>query len=82
MGIFRKKETDEERGIRLKKLCKDIDCGIFNSPMDAQVALNELSRYLLGENWYVVDPITQEQVNAQIVYEIEKKYKDVNRRKK
>lgn len=41
--------------------------------MQAQVALTELQKHFLGGNWHVVDPLNQEQINAQIVYEIEKK---------
>lgn len=78
----RKKENDEERRKRIRKLCKNVDCGIFNPPMDAQVALNELCRYLLGEDWYVNDPVNIEQINTQIVYEIECKYKDVNNKRR
>lgn len=74
-NILKSRESDEERVKRLRALCKDVDCGFFNPPMDAQVALIEICNYLLGENWYVVDPVSQEQVNTQIVYEIEKRYK-------
>lgn len=57
-------------------LCKEDDCGIFNPPMDPQVALNELSRYFLGEDWYDASGATHpEQVNTAIVCEIEKRYK-------
>lgn len=51
------------------------DYGMFNPPMEAQVALDELRRYFLGDDWYVVDPVSTKQVNTQIVYEIESKYK-------
>lgn len=30
--------------------------------------------YLLGENWYVVDPLAQTQINEIALYEILKKY--------
>jgi len=43
--------------------------------MKAQVALDELCRYFLGEDWYTTMPESQEQVNTEIVYEIERKYK-------
>lgn len=76
------KETPEERSKRILELCEDGDYGICAPPMDAQVALNELTRYLLGENWYVTMPLHQTQINTEIVYEIESKYKDVNRKKR
>lgn len=47
-----------------------IDCGIFSPPLEAQKAINFLKDYLLGEDWYVVDPISTQQVNTEIVFEI------------
>lgn len=46
------------------------DYGIFAPPMDAQTAVGFLRRYLLGENWYSVNPISTEQINTEIVHEI------------
>lgn len=46
------------------------DCGILQPPLNAQKALYFLKDYLLGENWYVVNPVNTEQCNAQIVHEI------------
>ena len=60
---------------RVLALAKDVNCGILSPPMDAQVALNELCRYFLGEGWYVTSPISQEQINTEIVYEIECRYR-------
>ena len=51
-----------------------IDCGIMSPPMEAEKALSFLTDYLLGENWYVVDPISPKQVNTNRVYEILLKY--------
>ena len=51
-----------------------IDCGIMSPPMEAEKALSFLTDYLLGENWYVVDPISQKQVNTNRVHEILWKY--------
>ena len=72
---FFHKETAQETKERLKKLCKD-----EYGSMDAQVAIHELCNYLLGEDWYIVDPVNAEQANAIIVYTIERKYKDVNKK--
>lgn len=59
----------------IKSLCKPGDYGIFNPPMDAQVALQELCHYLLGPDWYDTSGCTnQEQINTEIVCQIEKKY--------
>lgn len=75
--LFKKRhsETDEEMKARILSLCKDGDYGLCPPPMDAQVALNELGRYLLGDDWYVVLPVNAEQCNTEIVYEIERRYK-------
>ena len=51
-----------------------IDCGIMSPPMEDKKALECLTDYLLGENWYVVDPISPKQVNTNRVYEILLKY--------
>lgn len=75
MKLFKNKETSQERAGRILDLCKDVDCGLLAPPMDAQIALNELCRYFLGENWYVANPIGQEQLNTEIVFEIESRYK-------
>lgn len=64
---------------RILKLTNGKDYGLCSPPMKAQVALNELCRYFLGEDWYNVMPESQEQVNTQIVYEIETRYKGYKR---
>ena len=75
-GTFRiRKETDKETIHRLLELTDGKDYGIFAPPMDAQVALNELCRHFLGEDWYSVNPVSQKQINTEIVYEIERRYK-------
>ena len=51
-----------------------IDCGIMSPPMEAEKALSFLTDYLIGENWYVVDPISPKQVNTNRVHEILWKY--------
>ena len=50
------------------------DCGILQPPLEAQKALDFLMIYLLGEDWYVVNPVNTEQCNTQLVYEILYKY--------
>lgn len=73
--LFRKKETNKEIGERLFNLTNKQDYGIFPPPMDAQTAVDELCRYFLGEDWYSVNPLGAEQINTEIVYEIECKFK-------
>ena len=73
-----KKEKDIDIKKRILDLCKEGDYGIMPPPMDAQVALNEICKHLLGENWYVTAPMSVEQINTEIVYQIEKRYKKIN----
>lgn len=50
------------------------DCGLCAPPLESQKALHFLKDYLLGENWYVVMPVNDEQVNSVLVHEILLKY--------
>lgn len=70
------KESDNETKERVLSLCydKDKDFGIMTPPMNAQVALNEIARHLLGSGYYT-NNITNDQSNTEIVYDIERKYK-------
>jgi hypothetical protein len=43
-------------------------------PTNAQEGLNILMKHFLGNDWYVVDPIRNDQVNSVVIYEILKKY--------
>lgn len=54
---------------------------IFMPPLEPQVALNILRDHFLGKDWYTVNPVGVKQVNAEIVYNILKKY-PVNRSNK
>lgn len=47
---------------------------IFAPPMDAQTAIWILCDYLLSEKWVTPNPISQEQINTEIVCEILGKY--------
>jgi hypothetical protein len=62
-------------------LAKAVDCGILAPPMDAQVAVYELCRYFLGEDWYVSYSCGAEQANTEIVYAIESSYRGCRKRK-
>ena len=75
-----KKETNKEIAERILKLAEPGDYGIFPPPMDAQVALNELCRFFLGDDWCTIT-MSNKQVNTEIVYEIESKYKKVNKKR-
>jgi hypothetical protein len=52
----------------------DTSYGLCPAPMDAQEALDILTSYLLGDDWYVVDSIGPKQVNAIITEQILDKY--------
>ena len=47
---------------------------IFPPPLEPQMAIGFLKAYLLGEDWYTVNPLSQEQINTEIVFEILFKY--------
>ena len=51
-----------------------VDCGLMSPPMEDKKALDFLTDYLLGENWYVVAPLSPKQVNTNRVHEILWKY--------
>lgn len=50
------------------------DCGIMQPPLNAQLGIDFLKDYLLGEDWYVVNPVSAEQCNSEVVHEILMKY--------
>jgi hypothetical protein len=50
------------------------DCGLMQPPLDAQKAVDFLQMYLLGEDWYITNPVNVEQSNSQVVHEILMKY--------
>ena len=47
-----------------------IDYGLCSPPTDAQEAIHILANHLLGDDWYIVMPQSQEQCNTDIVYAI------------
>ena len=46
------------------------DCGLMQPPISDALALQFIRYYLLGEDWYVVNPVSHEQCNTQAVHEI------------
>ena len=70
-----RKEYIYNRGFdHMRENIENTSCGIYPAPMDAQVAINVLADYLLGEDWYVVDPIGVKQVNAIVAEQILDRY--------
>ena len=65
------------------------DCGLMQPPLTDARALQFIRYYLLGEDWYVVNPVSHEQCNKQLVHEIlmkhskeyRKEYKHIHRSK-
>ena len=47
---------------------------IFPPPLEPQMAIGFLKAYLLGEDRYTVNPLSQGQINTEIVFEILFKY--------
>ena len=47
---------------------------MFPPPLDSQIALDFLQKYLLGEDWYSVNPISTIQINCEVVHDILYKY--------
>lgn len=71
----------------LEDICGSDAYGICPAPMDDKMALRILTDYLLGEDYYIVMPVSHEQANTVIVTDILDKYskqfkKDIKRRKK
>ena len=52
----------------------DTSCGLMPAPMDAQVALDILTSYLLGDDYYFAGSCNVEQGNAIVVEQILDKY--------
>ena len=72
------KESEKDIQDRINSLSSDTEEQSMNmNSISDQKTLNEICDHLLGDNWYIVDPISASQANSQIVYEIEKKYKRV-----
>lgn len=59
----------------ISSLTSQKDCGLCSSCMDAQTAVNELCRYFLGDDFYIVTPENPTQVNSEIIYYIESLYR-------
>ena len=52
---------------KLFEILSDDTYGLCPAPMSADVALQILTPYLLGEDFYIVMPVLQEQANTEIV---------------
>lgn len=70
-----KKEYKYSKGFEAMKdnVC-DTSCGLCPAPMKAQEALDILTSYLLGDDWYTAMSINTEQCNAIITEQILDKF--------
>lgn len=64
--------TDNKK--KLFDILSDETYGICPAPMSAEVALQILTDYLLGEDFYISMPLSPRQANTEIVAAILKKY--------
>lgn len=72
---MKKKEYKYNKGFEAMKdnVC-DTSYGFCPAPMPAQEALDILTSYLLGEDWYIAGSMSVEQANACVVEQILDKY--------
>lgn len=60
---------------RIEELDNTINKGnLFSPPISGNESIVILKDYLLGEDWYSYNPISQEQINTEIIHEILMKY--------
>ena len=56
--------------------------GIFCPPMSNSTFIAYIMDYLLGENWFSVNPVNGEQLNTEILFEVLEKYSKRYRKEK
>lgn len=64
--------TDNKK--KLFEILSDEKYGLCPAPMSAEDAIQILTDYLLGEDFYIEMPLSQKQANTVIVERILKKY--------
>ena len=72
--------TPEEFGQFLRERT-DEDYDLMPPPCDAQTGLNILIRHFLGEKWYCMLPVHQEQINTEAISEILMKFPNGEQKK-
>ena len=72
MFHFKKVSRKKQLTYWLQYVAKDY--GLMQPPMKDTLALDLLKDYLLGEDWYIINPVNHEQGNTQLVHEILMKY--------
>ena len=74
LELYDKKHFGMTYTEHLDQIKKEYDCGMMPSPTTDAQACYFLCKYLLGTDWYVIDPVSQDQVNTEMVCEILLKY--------
>lgn len=59
---------------QFRRILNDESYGLLPAPTEAQLAVNVLQEYLLGEDYYIVDPLPNCQANTIIVHDILLRY--------
>ena len=79
--FFKKKEKLEDIKERITNLSynKDEDYGILPPPISNGTFVNEIIRYFLGEDWYTIGSIHNDQVNYEALVEIEYRYRNIKK---
>ena len=72
--MFRSKNVSRNKQLTYWLQYEAKDCGLMQPPMKDALALDFLKDYLLGEGWYIINPVNHEQGNTQLVHEILYKY--------
>lgn len=67
--LFKKRKPPQEFE-RFVKILEDDTYGMFPAPTNGNFAINLLVPYLLGDDYYIVDPVGVEQGNTIIVHDI------------
>ena len=78
--MFRSKKVSRKKQLTYWLQYEAKDCGLMQPPMKDALALDFLKDYLLGEDWYIVNPVNHEQGNTQLVHEILYKYSHAYRK--
>lgn len=71
---WRKKKEIELMVIELDQLDMRYFENMITVPISSDKPIDILRSYLLGNDWYTVDPLSKEQTNTEIVYDILRKY--------
>ena len=67
--------------MKYKEFCKlkanNPNVNMYPKPTEAQEGLNILQNAILGDDWYIVDPLPNKQANTEIVGSILREFEDL-----